>query len=59
MEWFALYRDGELLGVRQWYGTPTVRDFGVGELVGAEYKIVEIPSHNHYYLNSLVISLEA
>lgn len=39
MKWYALYRDGELLGVRQWYGVPTVRDFGIGEMVGAEYKI--------------------
>ena len=46
MKWFALYRDGELLKVRQWYGTPTVRDFDVGELVGAKYEIDEIPDSN-------------
>lgn len=39
MQWWALYIDGSLQYIRQWYGKPTVRDFGVGEMVGAGYVI--------------------
>jgi hypothetical protein len=42
MKWYALYRDGELLGISQWFGNPGVWDFGVGEMVGARYDIKEI-----------------
>lgn len=42
MKWYALYRDGELLGVKQWFGKPTVRDFGIGEMVGAAYTVQEV-----------------
>jgi len=42
MNWFALYRDGELIRIRQWFGVPEVRDFDVGELIDAKYEIVPI-----------------
>lgn len=41
MKWWALYREGQLIGVRQWAGKPTIQDFGVGELYQVEYEITE------------------
>ena len=58
MKWYALYIDGELRYVRQWYGTPTVRDFGIGEMVGATYVIKEQAEYTHFDTQCLIISKE-
>lgn len=52
MKWYALYADGKLRSVKEWYGTPTVRDFGVGEIPSSEYQIIEV------VVSSAVVGLE-
>lgn len=42
MEWYALYIDGELKYIRQWFGKPQIRDFGVGEMYQGKYEIVQL-----------------
>ena len=43
IKWYGLYIDGELQNIRKWYGRPSVRDFGVGELPSATYEIKVFP----------------
>ena len=42
MKWYALYIDGELAYMKKNYGTPSVRDFSIGELPNTNYKIVRL-----------------